>query len=116
VSVILTKILKENVYRKKGLTLRDIKELRDEIDNLDKQLVELLEKRLDVVTEVVKYKIDNNKPIFDASREEEVLAKNLQRVQNNEYEAVIEQILIALMDYSKAYQHNFVNDNNTKTE
>jgi monofunctional chorismate mutase len=96
--------------------LRDIKELRDEIDALDKQLVELLEKRLDVVTEVVKYKISNNKPIFDSSREEEVLAKNLQRVHNNEYEAVIEQILIALMDYSKAYQHNFINENNTKAE
>jgi monofunctional chorismate mutase len=99
-----------------GLILREIKELRDEIDVLDQQLVALLEKRLDVVTEVVKYKIDNNKPIFDASREEEVLAKNLQRVQNSEYEAVIEQILIALMDYSKEYQHNFLKDNNPKNE
>lgn len=96
--------------------MRDIKELRNEIDSLDKQLVELLEKRLDVVTEVVKYKISNNKPIFDASREEEVLAKNLQRVQNSVYEGVIEQVLVALMDYSKEYQHNFVNDNNTKAE
>jgi monofunctional chorismate mutase len=91
--------------------LKDIKELRDEIDNLDKELVALLEKRLAVVTEVVQYKIDNNKPIFDASREEEVLVKNLKRVKNADYEAIIEKVLVALMDYSKEYQHKYLKEN-----
>lgn len=90
--------------------MRDIKELRDEIDILDKELVELLEKRLDIVTEVARYKIANNIPVLDSSREEEVLIKNVKRVKNSEYSTVIKEILQALMDFSKDYQKNYIKD------
>ena len=91
--------------------MNNLKDLRDEIDVLDKQLVELLEKRMDIVVEVIKCKIQNNIPIEDTSREEEVLAKNLNRVNNPDYKEVIKEVLKSVMDFSKVYQHGYLGNN-----
>ena len=42
----------------------DIDKLRNEIDDIDKQIIELFEKRMDVVLNVAKYKMERNLPIF----------------------------------------------------
>ena len=43
----------------------DLLILRDQIDAIDKQIVELYEKRVDVCKEVAEYKIDTGKKVFD---------------------------------------------------
>lgn len=82
----------------------DIKQLRDEIDVIDKQLVKLLEQRMKVVTNVALYKKENNLPVFDETREVEVLAKNVALVQEEELKNSIENILKSIMDISKDFQ------------
>ena len=47
----------------------DLLECRNEIDKIDKELVELFEKRMNVAVNVAKYKIENNIPIFNGARE-----------------------------------------------
>lgn len=49
--------------------MRDLAELREEIDEIDRMLVELYQRRMHVVTQVAEYKIENGKKVFDRERE-----------------------------------------------
>lgn len=53
--------------------MADIKELRKDIDSIDKVLTAYLCRRLEVVREIGKYKAERNLPVLDAAREEEKL-------------------------------------------
>lgn len=48
--------------------MRDLLELRDEIDEIDRNLVALFEKRMTISEEVARYKIANGKKVFDKER------------------------------------------------
>ena len=65
----------------------NLSECRNEIDKIDKELVELFEKRMNVAINVAKYKIENNIPIFNGVREAEVIEKNINRLNNRVFEA-----------------------------
>ena len=47
----------------------DLNKIRDEIDETDKGIVRLFEKRMELTEEVAKYKIETGKPVFDKERE-----------------------------------------------
>lgn len=49
--------------------MKDLLELRDEIDLIDRQIVELFEKRMKVSSEVAEFKIATGKKVFDKERE-----------------------------------------------
>lgn len=55
--------------------MRDLLELRDEIDEIDRQIVDLYQKRMGIAAEVASYKIENGKKVFDKERENTKLAK-----------------------------------------
>ena len=48
--------------------MTDLKELREEIDRIDKQMVELFEKRMQVCGQVAEYKIETGKKVFDRDK------------------------------------------------
>ena len=50
--------------------MRDLTELRRELDKVDKQLAALFEERMKLCGEVAEYKIENNRKVFDREREE----------------------------------------------
>ena len=52
----------------------DLKELRQEIDGVDGQLIALLERRLDVSAAIAAYKKDHGLPVLDPGREAEKLS------------------------------------------
>jgi chorismate mutase/prephenate dehydratase len=51
----------------------DLVQLRDELDVIDRQIVELYEKRMDVCSQVAAYKLENGKRVFDKDREKQKL-------------------------------------------
>lgn len=53
----------------------DLKQLRDGIDNIDHQLMELLDKRFELVKQVGAYKKENKLPIVDNDRQKFILEK-----------------------------------------
>lgn len=85
-----------------------MKNLRNEIDKLDLEIVQLLEKRFDVVKEIAKFKIKNNIPVYDPERETQVLEKNLNNLENKEYFDEIEKIFKQIMASSKTYQNQII--------
>ena len=53
----------------------DLKEIRDQIDVIDDQLVQLFTRRMELAAQVAEYKRANGLPILNRGREREVLAK-----------------------------------------
>ncbi len=55
--------------------MKDLKKIREEIDEIDSQIVSLYEERMQRTTEVAEYKISVGKPVLDRQREKEKLHK-----------------------------------------
>ncbi|WP_180964013.1 shikimate dehydrogenase [Haloimpatiens massiliensis] len=85
-----------------------IQQLRDEIDDIDKEISKLLEKRMNVVKKVALYKKSKDVALLDNKREEEVLNKNLEYINNNEISTYIREIFMKIMGESKKYQDYFI--------
>ena len=51
----------------------DLKDLRDEIDQIDKEILGLFVKRMEVVKKVAEFKKQNNLPVLQGGREKEVI-------------------------------------------
>ena len=46
----------------------DLSQLRQQIDTIDRQIVNLYEERMDVSRQVAEYKIETGKKVFDRNR------------------------------------------------
>ena len=53
----------------------DLLKLREQIDAIDEQIVDLYEKRMDISRQVAEFKIETGKKVFDKVREDEKLRK-----------------------------------------
>ena len=51
----------------------ELKELRTQLDQIDRQMVSLFEQRMRVCEDVARWKMANDRPVLDASREKEKL-------------------------------------------
>ena len=52
----------------------DLKECRDKLDVIDKEIVRLFEERMSVCGDVAEYKIGTGKAVYDAAREAQKIA------------------------------------------
>lgn len=84
--------------------------IRQEIDQLDQELVALLEKRMQLVNQVAAYKKATGKPILDTSREEAVLQKVASRVENKAFEETVVNTFADIMKNSRDYQAKQLNN------
>ena len=77
-------------------------QLRENIDNIDNQILNLLKKRFEIVKKVKNVKKDNNLPILDSKREEKIFKD----IYNNftEYYVYFKPIYEIIMKESKIYQ------------
>lgn len=83
-------------------------EARNRIDEIDTKIIELFEERMDVVKDVVSFKIENDMPVFDSSRETAMLEKNLGKIKNPEYKKYYEAVLAGYLKASKDMQKEIV--------
>lgn len=81
-----------------------LQNLRNEIDEIDKQLVELFEKRMETVLKVAQYKKENNIPILNKSREDEVIEKNVKYLKNKGFKRAEAEFLKSVMTISRKAQ------------
>ena len=81
-----------------------LEDFRKEIDEIDKQLIALFEKRMDEVLKVAQYKKDNNLDIFQKGREEAVIGKALANLKNKDYSDEVVKFLNATMEISRGLQ------------
>lgn len=83
----------------------DLQEIRNEIDCVDRELVKLFEKRMELTTNVAKYKIETGKKVLDPEREQQKLAAIEQLVSNDMNKRSINEIFTQIMANSRKYQY-----------
>lgn len=83
----------------------DLKEARKNIDAIDKQIVELFEKRMLEANAVAEYKRKTGKAVYDKEREEEKL-EHLGQLSSNEFnKKAITELFSQIMSISRKYQY-----------
>lgn len=84
--------------------MNTLENYRKEIDNLDKEISSLLEKRLDVCINIGKFKKENNVNVLNKNREEDVLKGILACLNNHKYDEALKEIYIKIMEMSRKLQ------------
>ena len=79
--------------------------LRQKIDTIDRELVALLEKRMDTVTKIGQVKKEGNTAVYDEKREQQVLDKVAKLLKNKGYKETITDTYVDLMKHSREYQN-----------
>lgn len=86
--------------------MKDLSEIRREINEIDEQLVELFRRRMDCSKAVAEYKISNNIPVLNADREREILDSVERR--GGEYGSYARLLYTNIMELSRALQHGMM--------
>ena len=86
----------------------DLLQLRDEIDVIDKQIVELYEKRVNICKQVAEYKIENGKKVFDRVREEEKIRKVKAMTTSDFTSRAVEELFEQIMSVSRKLQYQIL--------
>lgn len=82
----------------------DLDIIRQEIDQIDDQIVKLLEERMHLVEGVVAYKKASGKPILDTKREKVIFEKVRSRVEDKRYQETIVATFSDILKRSRDYQ------------
>lgn len=85
-----------------------LEKARKNINEIDKEMAKLFEKRMAEVKRVAEYKAENNLPIFDASRESEVIERCSAFVDDEVIRGYYINLLRANMAVSKEYQAELI--------
>ena len=85
-----------------------LKNAREKINKIDKQMAELFESRMKAVKEIANYKIEHAMPIFDSNREEAVINQNSEYVKSDEVRPYYVNFISDTMSISKRYQHKLL--------
>lgn len=94
----------------------DLQEIREKLDRLDKQLLELFEERMELCGNVAEYKLENGKPVYDREREQEKL-KSLEELAEDEFEQqAVRELFSQIMTISRRYQYKVLSENGRTME
>ncbi len=83
---------------------------RAEIDAIDREIVTLFERRMQVVVDVARIKKENGIAILDANREKEVIQKVQSYLKDATLKEELAEAYETLMKVSKDYQKKRMND------
>lgn len=96
------------VIRNQERNMSRLDEDRKMIDQIDRQIAELFEKRFEVVRDVIDYKIENRLPILNSGREAEITKKNTAIVRDEDireyFKVWYEELLLLSKEYQKQIQ------------
>ncbi len=92
----------------------DLLELRDKLDVIDAQIVELYEKRMEICGQVAEYKIETGKKVFDRQREAEKLARVKALTHNDFNSQGIEELFQQIMSMSRKLQYRLLAENGSQ--
>ena len=88
--------------------MRTLDQVRQDIDQVDRQMTALFEERMHLVAEVIAVKQAHGLPVLDAAREEVVVEKNTARLTDQELARYYEAFIRKTMELSKEYQRSLL--------
>lgn len=97
-------------FRKDFYMIPDLQDLRKEIDAIDNQMTSLFEKRMEIAEQVARFKIENEKPVFDRTRELEKLKSVSQKTHSNFNRCGIQELYQQIMSISRKRQYQLLQE------
>ncbi len=88
--------------------MKDLQELRDEIDEVDQEILGLYERRMDLSTDVARCKIESGKKIYDKEREQSKLETLTSMTKNDFNRHGVYQLFNLLMSSSRKLQYQLL--------
>lgn len=88
--------------------MNEIEQCRKEIDEIDKELINLFERRMDVAIRVANFKKENDLPIYDEERESKVIKKNVDNLKNKNYDLLARRFFLSIMELSRSLQESII--------
>jgi chorismate mutase/prephenate dehydratase len=82
----------------------ELNQLRQEIDEIDRELVSLFIRRMNCSAGVAEYKREHGLPVLDASRERALLAK-ISELSGEDFEEYSRTLYATILSLSRSYQH-----------
>lgn len=83
----------------------DLQESRKQIDEIDEQIIELFQKRMEVATNVADYKIATGKPVFDKERESSKIETLTAMVEGDFNKKSVAELFTQIMAMSRKFQY-----------
>lgn len=90
--------------------MNSIEELRKDIEKIDREMIDLFEKRMRVSAKIAAYKKENNIPVLDKEREKALIDKNVANLSDKEFAEYYIEFFAGMLDVSKKYQHDILGD------
>lgn len=84
--------------------MRDIKDIRKDIDDIDNGMKDLFLKRMSLSKEVSLYKKSKNIPIYDPIREKEIIDNKVSTIDDKILKSFYNEFIEKILDISKKYQ------------
>lgn len=75
----------------------DLKECREKLDGIDREIVRLFEERMAVCGQVAEYKIETGKAVYDGEREKQKLAAVREMAAGDQNKEAVEELFTQLM-------------------
>lgn len=91
--------------------MADLKKLRDNIDQIDRKIVELFEERMGISRQVAEFKMETGKKIFDKTREREKIAAVKQLTHSDFNKHGVEELFQQIMAMSRKLQYQLLEQN-----
>lgn len=92
----------------------DLMKIREEIDEVDRQLVSLYEKRIALASDVARYKIETGKKVYDEERERAKLSKVEELVAKEDNKHCIKELFRQLMMTTRKMEYKHMEDDGMK--
>ena len=86
--------------------MKDLSEIRVEIDKIDREMIDLFRRRMDCAKDVAAYKQANHIPVLNAAREREILDRI--EDEGGEYGAYARLLYTNIMELSRSLQHKLL--------
>ena len=83
----------------------ELKDYRDQLDQIDDQLTELFKRRMETVKQVADYKKEHNTPVLAAGRERDILYRVTGQC-GEELQEYTKILFSTLLELSRDYQEN----------
>lgn len=90
--------------------MKELQELRGELDQLDRQIVALFERRMALARQVAAYKLERGLPVLDAAREAQVIASREAMLEDPALAPDVRALFEGIMALSRRAQENIIRE------
>ena len=94
----------------------DLLEIRGQLDSIDREIVELFEKRMRLSGEVAEFKIETGKPVYDKEREMQKIDSVTGMVEDAFMKQAVSELFTQMMTISHHYQYKLMAEHGMKGE